>query len=66
MLAQFFTKKRKVFIANKLGEIGTAIIIAFMIGEFVSTKDFHYLKFLIGFGAAIVLYMFAIIVTPKN
>ncbi len=66
MPINFFSIKRRNFIANKLGEIGTAIIIAFVIGGFISNENFNYLRFLIGFGAAIMLYIFAIIVTPKN
>lgn len=66
MLANFFTKKRKEFIANKLGEIGTALVIAFVIGEFVSQTPFNYPKFIIGFGIAIVFFISATIATPKN
>jgi hypothetical protein len=62
----FFSNKRKEFIADKFGNIGTAIIIAFVIGEFLSAEPIHYTRFIIGFGGAIVLYYLGTIVTPKN
>ena len=66
MLANFFTQNRKNFIANKLGEIGTAIIIAIVIGEFLSEHHFNYLRFITGLSIAFVCYMFASIVMPKD
>lgn len=66
MLAEFFTKSRKKFVASKLGDIGTALIIAFVIGELLSDKAFNYYKFILSLIVAIVFYSFATIATPKN
>lgn len=66
MREEFLSKKRKEFIADKFGNIGTAIIISFVIGEFLSDQSFHYPRFIIGFGGAIVLYCLGTIVTPRD
>jgi hypothetical protein len=62
----FFSKKRRKFIADAFREIGTAVVISLVIGEFVSNEPFSYQRFLIGLGSAIVFYAFGTIVTPKE
>lgn len=62
----FLTKKRREFIANRFGDIGNAVLIALVIGEFVSSEPFNNLRFSVGLGIVIAFYVFGAITIPKE
>ncbi|MBI4359572.1 MAG: hypothetical protein HY564_00570 [Candidatus Jacksonbacteria bacterium] len=66
MVEIFLTKKRREFIANRFGDVGNAVLIALVIGEFVSSEQFNFLRFSVGLGIAIAFYAFGAIIIPKE